>query len=258
MKILSALFFLATLGTASKYVQDQDSPAQGFLARSYRSPTGETMSYRLFVPPGYDADKKYPVILWLHNTVARGSDNLLQISGTDYAGTHLWTTAEAQAKFPAFVLAPQVSDTKAWARPHAATPPVSIRLALEILDIVERDFAIDPGRVNIAGQSMGGEGVWAALAARPGHFAAAIALCGYGESWTIGRIVKTPMWVFQGAADDIVPVESAREWIAALRKAGGAPKYSEYPGIGHHVWDKAFAEPELLPWLSAQRRPPAN
>jgi len=119
MKIFSPLLFLMMLGAASINAQDQDSHAQGFLARSYRSPTGETMSYRLFVPPGYDADKKYPVILWLHNTVARGSDNLLQISGTDYAGTHLWTTAEAQAKFPAFVLAPQVSDTKAWARPPA-------------------------------------------------------------------------------------------------------------------------------------------
>jgi predicted peptidase len=254
MKIFCALLFLATLGTAPTYPQGQDASAQGFLARSYHSPTGETMPYRLFVPPGYDAAKKYPLILWLHNAMARGSDNLLQISGTDYAGTHLWTTPEAQAKFPAFVLAPQVSDTKAWARPHADTPPISIRLALEILDTVEKEYAIDLDRVYVAGQSMGGEGVWATLAARPRQFAAAIALCGYGEPWMIEQAARTPVWVFQGAADDIVTVEHARQWIAALRKAGGAPKYSEYPGVRHHVWDNAFADPALPPWLAAQRR----
>ena len=70
----------------------------------------------------------------------------------------------------------------------------------------------------------------------------------------IPLVAKTPVWAFQGDADDIVPVEQARQWIAALREAGGAPKYSEYPGVGHNVWEKAFAEPDLLPWLSSQRR----
>lgn len=231
-----------------------DSPDAGFLARSFRSPTGETMPYRLFVPPAYEATKKYPLVLFLHNALARGTDNRLQISGTDYAGTHLWTTGEAQAKFPAFVLAPQVSDTKAWARPHANTPSLSIRLALEILDSVETEYAIDVDRLYLVGQSMGGEGVWMSLAVAPGRFAAGIALSGYGEPWMIERVAKTPVWAFQGSADEIVPVGEAREWIAALRKAGGNPKYTEYPGIGHQVWDKAFAEPELLPWLAAQRR----
>jgi predicted esterase len=74
----------------------------------------------------------------------------------------------------------------------------------------------------------------------------------------IDRVAKTPVWAFQGAADEIVSVEHARQWIAALRKADGAPKYSEYPGIGHQVWDQAFAEPGLLPWLAAQHHPPTK
>jgi len=238
--------------------QEGIPPEAGFLARSYHSPTGETMLYRLFIPLGYDEHKKFPLILWLHNALARGSDNLAQISGTDYAGTHVWTTPEAQERFPVFVLAPQISDTKAWARPHANTPPVSIHLALEILDAVEKEYAIDVERVYVAGQSMGGEGTWMAMAVAPGRFAASVSLCGYGESWMIPLVAKTPVWIFQGDADDIVPVEQAREWVAALRAAGGSPKYTEYPGIGHQVWDKAFAEPGLMPWLSAQHRLPAN
>jgi Putative esterase len=119
------------------------------------------MQYRLFVPPGYDAAKKYPIVLWLHGANGRGSDNLLQISGGNYLGTHVWTSPEIQAKDPVFVLAPQVENTKTWSRPHVNTgAPVSLRLALEIVDAVEKEYSIDRDREYVAGQSMGGEGVW--------------------------------------------------------------------------------------------------
>jgi predicted peptidase len=151
------------------------------------------------------------------------------------------------------VLAPQVDITKGWARPHANTPPVSSRLALEILDAVEKEYGIDPERVYVAGQSMGGEGVWSTLAMAQGRFAGAIALCGYGDASMIPRVAKVPVWIFHGQADPVLNVEVARAWVASLKQAGGTPKYTEYPGIGHAVWDAAFSEPELLPWLFSQR-----
>src|ERR1700728_103679 len=240
--------FLTAAGTQSK-----ESPGEGFLARSYHSSTGETMQYRLFVPPEYDRAKKYPVVLWLHDAAGRGSDNLKQISGSNFPGSHIWTTAENQAKYHAFVLAPQVEMTKGWARPHANTPPVSIRLALEILAAVEKEYSIDPERAYVAGESMGGEGVWSALAMSPNKFAGAIALCGYGDASMIPRVAKVPAWIFQGQADPVVNVEIARAWVASLKQAGGTPKYTEYPGIGHAGWGPAFSERELLPWLFAQR-----
>lgn len=234
---------------------EQTAPAvDGFVVRWHHSPTGETMPYRLFVPPDYDAAKKYPIILWLHGAAARGSDNLKQISGGNTLGTHVWTTPENQAKYHAFVLAPQCSDTKAWARPHAEGPALSIRLALEILEAVEKEYSIDSSREYVAGQSMGGEGSWAALAAKPGKFAAAIPLCGYGFEEMIAPAARTPVWIWQGDADDVVDVNEARRWVAALRAAGGKPKYTEIPGWGHNVWEKAFADPAVVSWLFSNTR----
>jgi hypothetical protein len=43
--------------------------------------------------------------------------------------------------------------------------------------------------------------------------------------------------------------------IAAVTKAGGHPKYTEYPGVGHNSYVKAFQDPELVPWLFEQKRP---
>lgn len=239
--------------SSSVQSQSRASSVDGFLAQSYHSPTGETMQYRLFVPASYHPAKKFPLVLWLHDAEGRGNDDLAQISGANYLGTHIWTTRDNQAKYAAFVLAPQVSETKAWARPHAQAPPVSLRLALEILNAVVKEYSIDSERIYVAGQSMGGEGVWAALAVAPRRFAAGLALCGYGFDEMPPRVAKTPVWIFQGDADEIVRVEVARRWVAALRDAGGSPNYTEISGRGHDIWEKVFADPAVVTWLMAQR-----
>jgi predicted peptidase len=41
--------------------------------------------------------------------------------------------------------------------------------------------------------------------------------------------------------------------IEAIKRAGGKPNYTEYPGVGHNSWDKAYADPALYEWLFAQR-----
>jgi predicted peptidase len=246
---------LVLLLLVPRIIQAQDkssiSTVEGFTAGSYRSSSGETMQYRLFVPPGYDPAQKYPVILWLHGAAGRGADNVSQLAGGNFPGSHLWTKPEIQQQYHAFVLAPQVDVTKGWARPHTNTPPVAIRLALEILDAVETKYSIDRGREYVAGQSMGGEGVWAALSIAPRRFAAAIALCGYGDAYMIPRVAQIPVWIFQGEEDPVVPVARMRQWVKQLRQAGGTPKFTEYPSIGHNVWDVAFTEPDLPAWLLA-------
>jgi predicted peptidase len=250
------LFALFVLGSGTLCSQLQRSnPADGFLALSYHSSGGETMPYRLFVPPGYSATKKYPIVVWLHGANGRGSDNLRQLSGGNFLGTHIWTAPEIQAKDPVFVLAPQAENTKTWSRPHVSTGvPVSLRLTFEILDAVEKEYSINRDREYMAGQSMGGEGVWAALALAHGRFAAAIVLCSDGFDDEVVLDAKVPVWIFQGEADPIVPVESARKWVASLRQAGGSPRYTEVPGVGHDVWETAFANPDAANWLLSQRR----
>jgi predicted peptidase len=44
--------------------------------------------------------------------------------------------------------------------------------------------------------------------------------------------------------------------IEALKVAGANPKYTEYPGVGHNSWDKAYGTPELFTWLFEQKRSP--
>jgi predicted esterase len=52
----------------------------------------------------------------------------------------------------------------------------------------------------------------------------------------------------------VVPVVLVRQMVKDLKKSGAQPRYSEYHGVGHEVWEKAFAEPDLVPWIAAQKR----
>jgi predicted peptidase len=212
----------------------------GFVAKIY-----QTMPYRLFIPPKYDKAEKYPLIIWLHGAGSVGTDNFKQISGASLRGTHTWTIPANQVKHPAFVVAPQ--STKAWAGDQ-------LSLVLEILKTVQDEFNIDSTRIYVAGQSMGGYGVWNIITMKPDLFAAAIPLCGGGDPTQAARIAKIPVWAFHGTADPTVPVRQSQMMVAALKNAGGAPRYTEYKGVGHNVWIRAFQEPGLVDWLFAQHR----
>ena len=125
---------------------------------------------------------------------------------------------------------------------------------LAILDEVLKKYPVDASRVYIVGMSMGGYAAWDLIARRPDLFAAAMPMCGGGDPDDARRIAKTPVWAFHGVLDDRVEVAESRRMVAAVRKAGGKPRYSEYPDEEHNVWHRAFREPEFLSWLFAQRK----
>jgi predicted peptidase len=239
-------------------------PTGVFEAREYRSAQGQVLPYRLLTPNGYDPSKKYPLILFLHGASARGGDNRRQLGGPGQWGTSIWVQEEAQQTHPAFVLAPQANrlDSR-WVRQWRADPsrdPADkepLELVVELIDSLGQEFSIDPDRLYITGLSMGGFGVWIAISRYPDIFAAALPICGGGDPGAIGA-TSAKVWAFHGAADTVVPARRSREMIEALRRAGADPRYSEYPGVGHNAWERAYREPELVEWLFAQHRVPSR
>lgn len=224
-----------------------------FRKKEYVDKAGARLPYRLFVPLGYDAGRKYPLLLWLHGGEGRGSDNVRQIGGGNEIAAHFFISDDLQLKFPMFVLAPQCRSGDNWADPDLNRPTKWLELAMAALAATEKEFSIDTSRLYLAGQSMGGLGTWAALQAYPGKWAGAIILCAYDNFTEIKALAQTPIWVFQGEADETVPIQLVREMVKQLRTAHANLRYTEYPKTGHDVWRKAFAEPELIPWLSSQR-----
>jgi predicted peptidase len=225
-----------------------------FLERTYQNPRGDSMPYRLFVPRNYDKRGAYPLVLWLHGGRGPRSDRDKPISEGNRIGSHVWTTTGNQSGNACFVLAPQCPPNEVWADVETARPTKNLRVAYELLQDVQQNYRVDAQRLYVVGQSMGGFGTWSLIAEHPRVFAAAVPVCGGGDAAQAAKLTDIPIWAFHGEKDEAVGVERSRKMIAAIRQAGGSPKYTEYKGMGHVIWDKVFSEAALLSWIFAQNR----
>ncbi len=205
--------------------------------------------YVIYTPPGFDRTQTYPLVLFLHGSGERGTDNRRQLKvGLGPA------LREEPGRCPAIVLFPQAeSKSRVPIEVWAPNQPDGAR-ALSILNRTEEEYRVDLDRVYLTGISMGGIGSWRQAAADPKRWAAVVPICGGGNSSHADRLINMPIWCFHGGADFVVPTAFSRQMIKAIEKAGGKPKYTEYDGVGHDSWNKAYREPDLWRWLFAQRR----
>lgn len=205
--------------------------------------------YQVFVPPGGSSNKKLPVILFLHGIGQRGEGGIVPTEGA--AGALVQSYLE---RVPSIVVLPQCRKGVYWSDPQMEAQ------AIGALNQSVKEFGGDPTRMYLTGVSMGGYGAWHLAARHPGKFAALVPVCGGSPLHSADRytaiaqkVGRTPTWVFHGSDDRVVPVTESRRMVEALKAAGGNVHYTEYEGAGHNVWNRAYTEPDFLPWLLAQR-----
>jgi predicted peptidase len=248
--------------TAPGVVMGQE-PKTGFLERSVRIGDA-THAYKVYVPPGFDPRRSWPVILFLHGAGEAGTDGVQQ---TEVGlGRVLRTDPD---RFPAVVVFPQAPRGQVWLGEMA-------RVATTALEQTIAEFRGDPDRIYLVGLSLGAFGSWVLAFEDPDRYAAIVSVAGgivppaYRRARlaqlppalsaddpyaaTAARVKNIPAWLFHGADDPTVPVTESRRVVAALKQAGASPRYTEYEGVPHNSWDRAFAEPDLAKWLLAQRR----
>jgi predicted peptidase len=253
--------FLLLIFSISAQAQDMDI----YQKKLYLN-QGDTLPYRIMYPPDFDEAGKYPLLLFLHGAGERGNDNEKQL----VHGGSLFSDPSIRKNFPAVVVFPQCSENDWWARMKGfvendesrifnfsskGPPTPSMRLVLKLLDELLGEPYIDNDRVYLGGLSMGGMGTFDLVSLKPRTFAAAFPICGGGNPGTAGKISRvTSFWIFHGAEDDVVDPEYSAVMAEALKKHKGKVKFTIYPDTDHNSWDKAFAEPELLPWVFSNRR----
>ncbi len=215
------------------------------------------LPWRLYVPPQASPENKLPLVFFLHGAGRRGDDNV----GPMDLAYEFWSP-EAQKNNPCFVLAPQCRRGAMWAKLNkertnfeADEQPVpELAAALAVLDSVLKRWPVDPKRLYLTGQSIGGFGTWDALYRRPHLWAAAVPICGGGDPTKAALYKDVAVWAWHGANDTAVPPQCSREMIAALKAAGGHPRYTELPRVGHGSWGPAYRSAELHKWLFSQKR----
>lgn len=251
LRFLVFFTFVLLLVAASA---EAKKPETGFLDRSVVV-QGTTYKYEVYVPENWSPKQKWPVILFLHGAGERADDGMFQTQvGIGKA------IREHRERFPAIVVLPQCRKDHWWAQ-----SPMDDE-AIAALEAATKEFHGDKDRTYLTGLSMGGYGTWHLAAKYPGRFAAIAPICGGVLMPDAARLQqasdaspyvevakkiggKTPTWIFHGGDDPVVPVTESQRMNEAMKALGGDVHYSEYPGVGHDSWLKAYDDADFIKWM---------
>jgi pimeloyl-ACP methyl ester carboxylesterase len=200
------------------------------------------------------------MILFLHGRGERGSEGMWQTQiGLPEA------VRDHPERWPFVIVMPQCPQGHYW------TDPGSQELAMATLDRETSEFHGDPDRTYLSGISLGGYGAWELARLHP-HRWAAVAIAAGGVFWSYApdrwkqsatlpaeyahALGRTPIWLFHGSDDFVVPPRQSELMYEAFRAAGGQIRLWLYQGLKHDCWTRAYGEPELPRWLLGHRLEP--
>jgi len=199
------------------------------------------LDYLLYLPEGYSADKKYPLVLFLHGAGERGN-NLEKVK--------IWgppKLVQNGKKFPFILVSPQCPKNVWWD---------SKMLDLyALLKQIKQEYSVDHNRVYLTGLSMGGYGSWEMAISYPEEFAAVIPLCGgVLRKRMLNKIKDIPIWTFHGEKDMSVLLSETTDAVKILKDMGSDIKVTIYSDLEHQIQSRTYDNPEVYKWMLAQNR----
>jgi acetyl esterase/lipase len=245
---------------ASHSHQEKLEPAQetGFLNRRIEL-HGVSYRYQVYLPEEWRRDdhKLWPVILFLHGRGERGSEGMWQTQiGLPQA------VRDHPERWPFVIVMPQCPLPDYW------TDPEMLSLAMDALDEESAEFHGDPEHTYLTGLSLGGYGAWELARLHPRRWAA-VTIMASGIFWSYAperwqevstlpaeyarALGRTPVWLFHGTEDPLVPQRESELMFEAFKAEGGHIRLWLYQGLKHDCWTRAYDEPELPRWLLAHR-----
>lgn len=164
----------------------------------YKDPkTGTSVKYNLYIPKNYDKNKKYPLVLFMHDKGVLSEDTktaLLQGNGaTSFA------TPEEQARHEAFVLAPQYSRQVVDDNGDI-TSDLDATVNL-IRDYLISKYSIDEKKLYATGQSMGGMMAIVMNYKYPELFAASYLVACQWNPKEVSTMAKNNLWITVSTGD---------------------------------------------------------
>ncbi|MCH2182376.1 MAG: alpha/beta hydrolase-fold protein [Mariniblastus sp.] len=214
--------------------------------------------YLVFLPEKVAEGKKIPLLIYLHGAGGRGSE-IRKVRGQ---ALPVWRGIQKFNKGPCIVVVPQVLAKVEGAEKSIWEPNDLDQLLAQL----KATLPVDPQRVYLTGNSMGGYGTWVWAANAPQHFAAVAPISGgigrggpkdvteQLDQWA-KKLAQVPLYAFAGGKDKVVPAERSERVVKAIRQAGGQQaKLKVYPEQGHNARQVVLSTPEFYEWMFSKQR----
>lgn len=226
--------------------------------------TGESIPYRLFVPSRWKPGVRLPLLVTLR--AGTSVDNSYREPNS------LVTQAEKRGYLVVTPMGyrplrqPYYGSPYRIARPNAAAPadgwtPQENERAeqdvMNVIDLVSKEYGVDPGRVFLHGQNPSGSGALHLGAKYPDRFAALVISSGPIDfaTYPFDRIKgKMGLMVIHGDQDTTNPIEASKKMADAAKAAGVNTVYATVPAGTHLAAYLTYAS-EIFDFLDTQKKP---
>ena len=112
------------------------------------------LDYNLFIPENYTNEKKYPLVIFMHDASLVGSNDI-KCTLTRTIGGPIWATEREQKKHQCFVLAPKYNEIIIDDNHGKFSKSEYIDVTVRLIQKLTEDYSIDKDRIYSTGQSMG-------------------------------------------------------------------------------------------------------
>ena len=204
----------------------RDLIVEDFKQFEFKDPkTGLTLGYNLYIPKNYDKNKKYPLVLFMHDA---GPTDLKEtvVALIQGNGAIVFASPEEQAKHEAFVLAPKYN--KKIVDDDGNIDPL-LDTTLNLLDYLKNEYGIDTDRLYTTGQSMGGMMSIVMNFRQPDLFAASYLVACQWDPNVVAPMAKNKIWITVSTGDEKA-FPGMNAITDTLKKNGAKVAYGSWKG----------------------------
>jgi poly(3-hydroxybutyrate) depolymerase len=274
------------MASAELAKQPQTKGAKGDQQRHYFfEDANQEMPYHLYVPLNYDPGKETPLVVALHGYSGNHDyffavvDNLKELCekhgfifvapmGYSIGGAYGAPLRRALPTVPQNIQTrnSDAERTEAQAKPKRIMPQkseeeqlreraLSEKDVLNVIELVQDEYNIDPTRTYLMGHSMGGMGTyflgqkyaenWAAIAPMSGTMG--------GVDYHLDRLKDTPIIIAVGETETRT-ADAAKEQLKEMHRLGMDAAYLEIPE-GTHISMIKPSMPQIFKFFDRHRKP---
>lgn len=207
----------------------------------------EDLPYNLYIPDHYDPSGSYPLVLFIPDAAARGTDPRVPL--IQGVGGVCWTSPEDQAKHPCFVVCPAFGPDEVLTQDDFTCLPKLYKMK-GMLDEITASYSIDMDRIYTTGQSMGCMSSCELMITWPDYFAGALLVAGQWDPERCGKAMwNQNLWI----------VVSENDWKAHPGMDAVTDAITENGGkVARFLWNARAGEQALNTCVADAMLEPAN